>query len=102
MCSMSFCASCSSFHRHPTHNDKVLLILETWLSDASLKLDFYNKSRLIKKLGIVLNFTFENESTTLLKDTLWVLKRDEPLVHIFVDILLITKHVLDHDVSLES
>ena len=39
---------------------------------------------------------------SILKDTLWVLTRDEPLVHIFVDILLITKHVLDHDVSLES
>ena len=39
---------------------------------------------------------------SLLKDTLWVLRRDEPLVHIFVDILLITKHVLDHYVSLES
>ena len=36
------------------------------------------------------------------KDTLWVLRRDEPLVHIVVDILLITKHVLDPDVSLES
>ena len=40
--------------------------------------------------------------TKLLKDTLWVLRRDEPLVHKFVDILLITKHFLDHDVSLES
>ena len=38
----------------------------------------------------------------VVKDTLWVLRRDEPLVHIFVDILLSSKHVLDHDVSLES
>ena len=37
-----------------------------------------------------------------IKYTPWILRRDEPLVHIFVDILLITKHVLDHDVSLES
>ena len=39
---------------------------------------------------------------SLIKDTLWVLRRDEPLVHIFVDILLNTKYVLDHDVSFES
>ena len=38
----------------------------------------------------------------ILKDTLWVLRCDEPLVHVFVDILLITKHILDHDISLES
>ena len=38
----------------------------------------------------------------LLKDTLWVLRRDEPLVHLSVDILLITKHILDHDTSLKS
>ena len=37
-----------------------------------------------------------------LKDTLWVLRRDEPLVHVSVDILLITKHILDHVISLES
>ena len=36
------------------------------------------------------------------KDTLWVLRRDEPLVNVFVDISLITKHILDHDISLES
>ena len=40
--------------------------------------------------------------TSTFKDTLWVLRRDEPLVHLFVDILLIAKHVLVHDVSLES
>ena len=38
----------------------------------------------------------------LIKDTLWVLRRDEPLVHVSVDILLITKHILDHVISLES
>ena len=37
-----------------------------------------------------------------IKDTQWVLRHDEPLVHVFVDISLITKHILDHDVSLES
>ena len=31
---------------------------------------------------------------SILKDTLWVLRRDEPLVHVSVDILLITKHYL--------
>ena len=36
------------------------------------------------------------------KDTLWVLRRDEPLVHVSVDISLITKHILDHDISLKS
>ena len=36
------------------------------------------------------------------KDTLWVLRRDEPLVHVSIDISLITKHILDHDISLES
>ena len=36
------------------------------------------------------------------KDTLWVLRRDELLVHISVDISLITKHILDHVISLES
>ena len=38
----------------------------------------------------------------LLKDTLWVLRHDEPLVHVSVDISLITKHILDHDTSLKS
>ena len=36
------------------------------------------------------------------QDTLWVLKHDEPLVHQSVDISLITKHSLDHDISLGS
>ena len=38
------------------------------------------------------------------KNTLWVLRRDEPLhmVHVSVDILLITKHILEHVISLES
>ena len=36
------------------------------------------------------------------KVTLWVLRRDEPLVHVSIDISLITKHILDHDISLES
>ena len=36
------------------------------------------------------------------KDTLWVLRRDEPLVHVSVDISLITKYIFDHDISLES
>ena len=35
------------------------------------------------------------------KDTLWVLRHDEPLVHVSVDISLITKHILDHVISLE-
>ena len=30
--------------------------------------------------------------------TLWVLRRDEPLVHVSVDISLITEHILDHDI----
>ena len=38
----------------------------------------------------------------LIKDTLWVLRCDEPLVHVSVDILLITKHILNHGISLES
>ena len=37
-----------------------------------------------------------------IKDTLWVLRRDEPLVHVSVNILLISKHILDHVISLES
>ena len=37
-----------------------------------------------------------------LKDTLWVLSRDESLVHISIDISLITKDILDHVISLES
>ena len=41
-------------------------------------------------------------SFPVLKDTLWVLRHDEPLVHVSVDISLITKHILDHDTSLES
>ena len=36
------------------------------------------------------------------KDTLWVLRRDEPLVHVSVDISLITEHILDHNISLKS
>ena len=38
----------------------------------------------------------------LLKDTLWVLSRDEPLVHVSIDISLINKDILDHVISLES
>ena len=38
----------------------------------------------------------------LFKDTLWVLSRDEPLVHVSIDITLITKDILDHVISLES
>ena len=38
----------------------------------------------------------------VIKDTLWVLSRDEPLVHVSVDISLMTKHILGHDTSLES
>ena len=37
-----------------------------------------------------------------IKDTLWVLRRDELLVPVSVDISLITKHTLDHFISLES
>ena len=37
-----------------------------------------------------------------LKDTLWVLRGDERLVHVSIDISLITKHILDHDISLKS
>ena len=38
----------------------------------------------------------------LFKDTLWVLRHDEPLVHVSVDISLISKHILDYVISLES
>ena len=41
-------------------------------------------------------------TTLLVKDTLWVLRHDELLVHVPVDISLITKHILDHVISLES
>ena len=37
-----------------------------------------------------------------IKDTLWVLRGDQLLVHVSVDISLITKHILDHVISLES
>ena len=43
-----------------------------------------------------------NNDPSTIKDTLWVLRRDEPLVHVSVDISLITKHILDHDTSLKS
>ena len=39
---------------------------------------------------------------SILKDTLWVLRRGEQLVHVSIDISLITKHILDHVISLES
>ena len=35
-------------------------------------------------------------------DTLWVLGGGEPMVHVSIDISLITKHILDHVISLES
>ena len=38
----------------------------------------------------------------VIKDTLSVLRHAEPLVHVSVDISLITKHILDHDISLKS
>ena len=44
----------------------------------------------------------EDGPVVTFKDTLWVLRRDELLVHISVDISLITKHILDHVISLES
>ena len=34
--------------------------------------------------------------------TLWVFRHDELLVHVSVDISLITKHIFDHVISLES
>ena len=44
-----------------------------------------------------------NELTSLfLKDALWVLRSNERLVHVSVDISLITKHILDPDISLKS
>ena len=41
-------------------------------------------------------------SLDFIKDTLWVLSRDESLVHVSIDISLITKDILDHVISLES
>ena len=43
----------------------------------------------------------EKSFSQTLKDTLWVLRGDEPLVHVSVDISLIT-YILDHDTSLKS
>ena len=43
-----------------------------------------------------------NGSNCQVKVRLWVSRRDQPLIHVSVDILLITKHTLDHDVSLNS
>ena len=43
-----------------------------------------------------------NMITSYLKDTLWVLRGDEPSVHVSIDISLITKHILDHDILLKS
>ena len=34
--------------------------------------------------------------------TLWVFRHDELLVHVSVDISLITKHIFDHVISLGS
>ena len=42
------------------------------------------------------------ETLASFKDTLWVLRHDEPLVHVSVDISLITEHILDHDILLKS
>ena len=39
---------------------------------------------------------------SILKDTLWVLSRDESLVHVSIDISLITKDIFNHVISLES
>ena len=38
----------------------------------------------------------------VIKDTLSVLRHAEALVHVSVDISLITKHILDHGISLKS
>ena len=70
------------------------------LSDYFIKIDF----------GFYSIYFLEHWNTPIfivypvfnIKDTLWVLRRDEPLVHVSVDISLITKHILDHDISLKS
>ena len=46
--------------------------------------------------------TLEIMLAIIIKDTLWVLSRDESLVHVSIDISLITKDILDHVISLES
>ena len=46
-------------------------------------------------------YVLQNEEESF-KDTLWVLRCDEPLVHVSIDISLITKHILDHDISLKN
>ena len=38
----------------------------------------------------------------MLKVRLWVLMRGQTLTHLCLDISLITKHILDHNISLES
>ena len=38
----------------------------------------------------------------LFKVRLWVLRRDQNLTHLCVDISLIPKHILDHDISLKG
>ena len=53
------------------------------------------------KLNAHSNFKV-NHLYSYLKDILWVLRRDESLVHVSVDISLITEHILDHDISLKS
>ena len=50
---------------------------------------------------IVSNIPFP-DIEPLTRDTLWVLRHDELLVHVFLDISLITKHILDRVISLES
>ena len=44
----------------------------------------------------------KNTPFNVIKDTLWVLRHDEPMVHVSVDISLITEHILDHDISLKN
>ena len=40
-------------------------------------------------------------SAFICKVWLWILRRDQPLIHISVNISLITKHILDHYISLK-
>ena len=82
------------------HNPQSIYCFQTpTMSYPWVKVDL---TLVLRVARVVFINTYDEQLCKSIKDTLWVLRRDEPLVHVFADISLITKHILDHVISLES
>ena len=69
---------------------------------TGLSIDYLYNHNIGIKGELLLEYKQTNGIIFCVKDTLWVLSRDKSLVHVSIDISLITKDILDHVISLES